>query len=464
MPDIDIASLINELEKKLKPYKGNEFTFSKLPESGINGDEVLENLYNFASVENSGWKAGKVSGAVYHGEDHLLKFLDKVYSAYSQSNALHPDIWPSITKFENEIVSMAASIMNGPAGARGAVTSGGTESILLAMKTYRDYFRESKGITEPEIILPTSSHAAFLKACDYFCIKPVFVRLDKDFRANVEEVRSAVTKNTVAIVGSAPSFPYGVLDPIEEMSKIALESGIGMHVDACLGGFVIPWAEGLGYQTGRFDFRLPGVTSISMDTHKYGFGPKGTSVILYRNSELFQKQLYANGTWQGGIYFTPTMAGSRPGFPIVAAWAVMLTMGNSGYREAARKILDTGRYIKQKAGEIEGLKILGNPLWVIALSSDVVDPYTVSDVMAGKGWMLSGLSNPPAFHIALTMRHTHDGVRDKFIQDLKEAVEKTRTSTSIPSGMAPVYGMTSALPEEQARFFLKSIVEWLYSD
>lgn len=463
MDNFDISEMMSELGKRLKPYNDSEPSYRKLPESGFDMDNLLDFLRRFSESENRSWKNGKVSGAVYHGGDELLGFLDQVYHLYSQANPLHPDIWPSLTKFENEIVSMSSSIMNGDGSVRGAVTSGGTESILLAMKTYRDYYRSTKGITDPEIILPTSAHAAFLKACDYFCIKPVFVDLDENYVADTEKIRELITPNTIALVGSAPSFPYGTMDPIEEMSKIAQEYNVGMHVDACLGGFIIPWAEKLGFHTGRFDFSLPGVTSISMDTHKYGYGPKGTSVVLYRNSDLFQQQIYATGTWQGGIYFTPTIAGSRPGYPIVAAWAVMLLMGEKGYRESSKKILETGKFLKEKIAEINDLKILGNPLWVISMSSDTLDPYAVSDLMGKRGWMLSGLTNPPAFHIALTIRHTYPGVKEEFIRDLKESVTEAKFAGKSNGGMAPVYGMASALPEEQVRFFLKNIVEWLYS-
>lgn len=463
MDELDINKMMGDLSSRLKPYDRSSIKYRKLPEDGISGDSLLEKLSSFEKREDKPWKEGMVSGAVYHGDEKLLRFLDKVYSIYSQSNPLHPDVWPSLTKFENEIVSMCANIMKGNEAVRGAVSSGGTESILLAMKTYRDYYREKKNITEPEIILPSSAHVAFLKACDYFCMTPKIVDLDENFKVNLEKVKESITPNTVAIVGSAPSFPYGVIDPIEELSKIASEHGIGMHVDACLGGFIIPWAEKLGYRTGKFDFSLPGVTSISMDTHKYGFAPKGTSVVLYRNSDLFQEQLYANGTWQGGIYFTSTMSGSRPGYPIVAAWAVMLLMGEKGYMESSRKILETGKLIKEEVNKIDGIKVLGDPLWVIAMSSDKYDPYRIFDIMGEKGWMLSGLSNPPAFHFALTMRQTYPGVRERFIADLKASVIEASRKGSSQSGMAPVYGMTSALPEEQVRLFLKNIVEWLYS-
>ncbi len=463
MDDLDVTGMMNDLRRRLKPYDDPRRKISDMPENGMKKEDILGQLRKYAETENEPWKHGMVSGAVYHGGDELLDFLEKVYHIYSQSNPLHPDIWPSLTKMENEIVAMSSGIMNGGESVRGSVTSGGTESILLAMKTYRDYYRSVKGISEPEIILPTSAHAAFLKACDYFCMKPVFVELDHEFRVDVEKVREAVNHNTVAIVGSAPSFPYGIIDPIEELSRIAAEHNIGMHVDACLGGFVIPWAEKLGYHTGKFDFSLPGVTSISMDTHKYGFGPKGTSVLLYRNSDLFQQQIYANGTWQGGIYFTPTMAGSRPGYPIVAAWAVMMIMGRKGYMESSRKILETGKFIKEGIRKIPGISILGDPLWVIAMSSEKGGAYRIMDIMGKKGWMLSGLANPPAFHIALTMRQTYPGVREKFLEDLRSSVEEASMGSRSEAGMAPVYGMASALPEEQVSFFLKNIVEWLYS-
>ncbi len=462
MDDTGISGMMEDLRKRLKPYDPDS-GISRLPDKGWRKDDILSMLEKYAEWENKQWKNGMVSGAVYHGGEELLDFLDKIYHLYSQSNPLHPDIWPSLTKMENEIVAMSSGIMNGNEAVRGSVTSGGTESILLAMKTYRDYFRYKRGITQPEIILPTSAHAAFLKACDYFCMKPVLVDLDDRFRVDVEKVKGAITPNTVAIVGSAPSFPHGAMDPIEELSEIAVDHNIGMHVDACLGGFIIPWAEKLGYHTGKFDFSLPGVTSISMDTHKYGFGPKGTSVLLYKNSELFQHQIYANGTWQGGIYFTPTMAGSRPGYPIVAAWSVMMFMGRKGYEESARKILETGKFIKDGIRKIPGIKILGDPLWVIAMASENDDTYSIMDIMGKKGWMLSGLSNPPAFHIALTMRHTYPGVREKFLQDLRESVEASVKGERSETGMAPVYGMASALPQEQVDFFLKNIVEWLYS-
>jgi len=451
------------LEKSLKPYKKSVEGFRTLPEKGVPREKILDILSRMASTENKGWEEGRVSGAVYHGEDELVSFLEKVHAIYSQCNPLHVDIFPSVVKFDTEIVAMCSSIVHGDERVRGSVSSGGTESILLAMKAYRDLYRKKKGISRPQVILPKSAHVAFSKACDYFEMEPIYVDLDEDFRVDVEKVKGAITPDTIALVGSAPCYPFGTYDPIEALSDIAKEKGIGFHVDGCLGGFITPWAKRAGYNVPEANFLSQGVTSISMDTHKYGFGPKGTSVILYRGSELFQHHLYVATNWQGGIYFTPTMAGSRPGFPMAAAWAVMLMMGDQGYFESAKKILDTGDYIRKEVGNIDGLKILGNPLWVIAISSDRFDPYLVLEGMSRKKWMLSGLMNPPAFHIHLTLRHTKEGVKEAFVRDLKLSAGEVADGKIDSTPMAPIYGLSSTLPKADVELFMKNIVEWLYS-
>jgi len=463
MDGINFESIISELRKNLRPYDEVEGSTTRIPERGIDENILIERITQYTKRENIPWQQGKVSGAVYYGDEPLLSFYDKLYHIVSQTNALHPDIWPSISKFEREIVSMSASLMKGDYGTRGSVSSGGTESILLAMKTYRDYFRKKKNITNPEIILPSSAHPAFLKACEYFCIRPVITDLDQDFRADVEKIKENINDNTIGIIGSAPNFPFGTFDPIPEIAEISMDKGIGMHVDACLGGFINPFVRESGYDIVDSDFSVEGVTSISMDTHKYGYAPKGTSVILYRNSDFFQNQIYANATWQGGIYFSPTLQGSRAGFPIVAAWAAMQLMGYDGYKKAAKEILDAGDYIKRSVEKIDGLKVIGTPLWVIAITSDLMDPYLVWEAMGKSGWMLNGLSNPAGFHIALTHRHTLKGVKESFVEDLRKAAELVRSGKISASSMAPIYGMASTLPRESVDLFLKSIVEWLYS-
>ena len=459
----DISSLMTGLGKLFKPYKGVFPEFRSLPSKGINRDEVLSILRKMASEEDKSWKSGRVSGAVYHGGDDIVSLYEDVFSIYPLANPLHPDVWPSLVKLESEVVAMCASMLHGDRNVRGSVTMGGTESILLAMKAYRDYYRHKKGITEPEVIIPKSAHAAFLKAAEYFNIRVKIVDLDDEFKVDVEKVKESITKNTIAIVGSAPNFPYGTIDPIKELAEIAMDHGIGMHVDAALGGFILPFARKLGYNIPPFDFEVEGVTSINLDTHKYGYAPKGSSVILYRDPELFKYQVYAVGDWTGGIYFTQTTLGSKPGFTIAATWAVMLYLGEEGYMRITKEILETGRYIIDEVRKISELKILGDPLWIIAISSDSINPYVIMDYMAQRGWHLIGLINPPAFHIALTYRHTLPGVKEAFINDLRESIKDALEKGQSTTGLAPIYGATAFLPKDQLDAILRYVVDWLYN-
>ncbi|MBF0353111.1 MAG: aminotransferase class V-fold PLP-dependent enzyme [SAR324 cluster bacterium] len=445
------TQIMKDLEQSSKPYRNDFATHTCIPKKGINRDAVLQDMRAMRDLEISRWKDGYVSGAVYHGDEQHIDFLNQVYALHSQSNPLHSDLWPSITKFEAEIVAMTAHMLgssqNSPAkDVCGVVTSGGTESILLAMKTYRDHARETRGILKPEMVVPVTVHAAFDKASQYFNIKMVRVPVGRDYRTNIRAAKKAVNSNTIVMVGSSPSFPHGVIDPIEELSTFALEKGIGFHTDACLGGFLLPWAEKLGYAVPPFDFRLPGVTSISADTHKFGYAAKGTSVILYRTPELRHYQYYTVADWPGGMYFSPTFAGSRPGALIAACWAAMVSMGEQGYMDAAGKILKTADTIKREIRNIPELHLLGDPLWVISFASKTLDIYRIMDYMTQKHWNLNGLHKPSAVHLCVTLRHTQTGVAERFIQDLKEAVAYVRLQPKTRGGMAPVYGLAATLP------------------
>ncbi len=434
-----------DLEGSIKPYKDKFATFTQLPETGRYRAEILREMESLRNQEEMKWKDGFVSGAVYHGDQEHIEFLNQVYAINSQSNPLHADVWPSAAKFEAEIVAMTAHMLNGP-DACGTVSSGGTESIMLAMKTYRDWARETKGITKPEMIAPVTAHAAFDKASQYFGIKTIHIPVDSDFRADVEAARRAVSRNTVVIAGSAPSFPHGAIDPIEELSELARRHGIGFHADACLGGFVLPWAERLGYPVPKFDFRLPGVTSISVDTHKYGYAAKGTSVILYRDQELRHYQYYTATDWPGGLYFSPTFAGSRPGALSAACWAAMTSMGVQGYMDATKRILATADVIKQGIREIPELHLMGDSLFVVAFASDTLDIYKVLDRMTHRKWSLNGLHKPSCVHICVTLRHTQPGVAERFLEDLRESVAYVKAHPQENGSMAPVYGMAATMP------------------
>jgi len=452
--------LMHDLERSVKPYGAEFASFTRLPTAGRSRDEIITEMEALCEIEKPRWQDGYASGAVYHGDAEHIAFLNRVYALNSQSNPLHSDLWPSATKYEAEIVSMVAHLLGADATDSeicGTVSSGGTESILLAMKAYRDWARDHKGITQPEMIMPVTAHAAFEKAAQYFNIKPIRIPVDQDYRADVEAARQALTRNTIVIVGSAPSFPHGMIDPIEELSEIARQQQIGFHTDACLGGFILPFAEKLGYPIPPFDFRLPGVTSLSVDTHKYGYAAKGTSVVLYRGAELRHYQYYTTTDWPGGLYFSPTFAGSRPGALSAACWAALIAIGEQGYLKATKKILETAVYIRQGIEAIPELRVLGDPLWTIAFTSDTLDIYRVMDFMTGRKWSLNGLHKPSAVHLCITLRHTQPGVADRFLADLKAAVDHVKAQPAATGGFAPIYGMAATIP---FRGLVSDMLKW----
>lgn len=460
--------MILQLEHSLKPYKNVLESFVKLPPEGLPHEKILHDIKMMSEAESVKWKQGLVSGGIYHGGEEHIAFQNEVYALQSQNNPLHADLFPSAGKFESEIVSMVAHILGKGTAQHnqevcGTVSSGGTESILMAMKTYRDQAEQERGITQPEMILPVTAHPAFDKAAQYFKINQKKIPITAEGIADVRAVRKAITKNTIVIIGSAPSFPHGLIDPIQEMSDIALAHHIGFHTDCCLGGFVLPFAEKLGYPVPVVDFRLPGVTSISVDTHKYGYAAKGTSVLLYRTPELRHYQYFTTTEWPGGLYHSPTIAGSRPGGLSAACWASLVSMGESGYLEATRAIFETAKYIIDESKKIDDLRIIGNPWWVIAYESPTLNIYEVLDQMTQRGWNINGLQKPPAFHIAITLTHTRTGVKERFIRDLRDAVAYVRTHPNSKEGLAPIYGMAAHMPfRGVVSDMLKSYLDLIY--
>ena len=446
-----------EMRASLKPYGDRFPAYARLPGEGRDNEEILREMEALKELEDSRWEDGFVSGAVYHGDPDHIRFLNRAYEINSQTNPLHSDLWPRVVKYESEIVSMTADMLGaseaGGSGTNDAVcgvmTSGGTESIMLAMKAYRDWARDVKGISEPEMVVPSSAHAAFDKAAECFGMKIKHVPVAGDYRADVSATRKAISRNTAVMVGSSPGFPHGVIDPIAELSELAHERGIGFHTDACLGGFVLPWARKLGYDVPPFDFRVPGVTSMSADTHKFGYAAKGTSVVLYRGYELRHYQYFKNTEWPGGVYFTPTFAGSRPGALSAVCWAAMVSMGQDGYMEATGRILETAAVIRRGIEDIPGLYVLGDPLWVIAFGSDEVDIYGVLELMTEKRWNLNALQNPASAHICVTLRHTQPGVAERFVEDLRGAVKAARESADGEDSKVALYGMATTFPDRR---------------
>lgn len=458
----EYEKMLAEIRRGAKPYADELPRTTVLPTQGRTRSDVLTDMRALAERERSRWHDGFVSGAVYHGDDAHTEFLSAVYAAFSQTNPLHADLWPSVIKYEAEIIAMTADMLgaahvgNKPTGKGwfgpvvGVVSSGGTESIMLAMKTYRDWARAERGITRPQVIAPSSAHVAFDKAAQSFGIELERIPVGSDFRADVAATRRAIGRNTICLVGSAPGFPHGTIDPITELSELARAHKIGFHTDACLGGFLLPFARELGYAVPPFDFALPGVTSMSADTHKYGYAAKGTSVVLYRSAALRRYQFFTATDWPGGMYLSPTFAGSRPGALSAACWAALVSMGKSGYLEATGKILATARTIKDGIAAIDGLRVLGDPLWVIAFAAEGMDIYRVLDVMTAKHWNLNGLHLPPAVHLCITLRHTQPGVAERFLADLRDAVDHVRKTPGEKGGLAPIYGLAGTLPVRSA--------------
>lgn len=455
-------SMLAGMAATLKPYRDELTTYSQLPHEGRPTSEVLEEMRDLQARETPRWEEGFASGAVYHGDPKHIDFLNDAYATASQANPLHADLWPSATKYEAEIVSMTAHMLGANHAAEpicGTVTSGGTESILLAMKAYRD----RAGRKRPEMVVPVTAHAAFDKAAQYFGIKKVVVPVDDRCQADLRAVRRAINRNTVVVVGSAPAFPHGVVDPIEAMADLARRRGVGFHTDACLGGFILPWAARLGHPVPAFDFSVPGVTSMSVDTHKHGYAAKGTSVVLYRGKELRRHQYFALTDWPGGLYVSPTLAGSRPGALSAACWAAMVSIGERGYLDATRRILDTSAKIRTGIDAIPELRVLGDPMWVIAFGSDSLNIYRVLEHLGNRGWSLNGLHKPAAIHICVTLRHTAEGVVERFLEDLRMAVNEVRENPGDAGTTAPVYGMAASLPFRGAvSDLLKRYMDLLY--
>ncbi|KAL3892346.1 hypothetical protein ACJMK2_004559 [Sinanodonta woodiana] len=388
----------------------------------------------------------KISYSVDH--DTLVR---EFHHAFLHENALNPMIYPSLRKMETEIISMTAAMLNGSREAVGFLTSGGTESNMMAVKTYRDRARKLwPHIKKPNIVTPITIHPTIDKAAHYFGLEVIHTPIGPDFRADVSALAKAINSNTIMIAASAPQFCHGVVDPIGEISDIALRRGLPFHVDACFGGFMLPWVEKLGYPVPPFDFRCQGVTSVSADIHKYGYGTKGSSVIVYRNSEIRKFQIYTYAQWPGGLYGSPSMAGTRPGGNIAASWASMKALGEDGYLRKAKELMETT--IKLKAGiqNIQGLCILGEPhmtAFAIGSSDPDINMQAVADVMEQRGWKMERNMNPDSIHCSILPHHV--GVVDELLAVLKSSAQEVKENKSLAKkGTAAMYGMMATIPDK----------------
>ncbi len=439
------------------PYAAQYGVNRAMPQKGRPREEILRELHEMASAEDATWSNGKCSGTMYCGDFEHYGFLNEAYGLFCHVNALQRDMCPSATRFEGEIIAMTLDMLHADAARPaanpcGAVTSGGSESILSALIAYRDKYRAERGITQPQIILPETAHAAFYKGAHLFGIDTVQAPIDPvTTRVDVDFVGQHIGPNTIALVGSAGNYGYGTVDPIEQLSELAVKHDIGLHVDGCLGGFILPWGEALGYDIPRFDFRLPGVTTISADTHKFGYGPKGSSVLAFRDRSLREYLYFMLQEWSGGKYISPGIAGSRSGGLLAATWAAMVSLGREGYMRYAKQIFETSFAMQKAVRSHPELRLMGVPTFCFSFTSDVFDIYHVNDFMKERGWRLNGQQHPNAVHMCVTRPQTRSGLVEAFGRDLADAVEYAKNPPRETPITGAVYGgLPKGVPAIQA--------------
>jgi glutamate/tyrosine decarboxylase-like PLP-dependent enzyme len=410
------------------PYADRYTVLRGLPSEGRDHATVLAELREMATEEDRAWEHGKASGSFYCGDHEHYRFMAEAFGLYGHVNALQRDIAPSATRFEGEIIAMGLDLMHAEAAAErghepvGLVTSGGSGSIAHAMLAYREQ-GYSNGIRTPNVVKAETAHPAFDKACHLFGIEIRKAPIDPvTTQVDVDAMAAMVDGHTIALVASAGNYGYGTIDPIDRLSEVAVARGIGLHVDGCLGGFILPFGEQLGYEIAPFDFRLPGVTTISADTHKYGYGFKGTSILMFRDKALRNGQYFFMTDWSGGRYTSPGMDGSRSSGLLAATWASMVVHGRSGYLEKAKRIFQTAFAMQEEVRSHSSLMLMGRPTFCFSFRSDDYDVYHVNDFMRTRGWRLNGQQRPNALHMAVTGPQTQPGVVEAWATDLADAV------------------------------------------
>lgn len=394
-----------------------------LPEAGTPWHELEAEMRALAASDVD-WRRGRTAVYVFNAGEEVHRVGREAYAMFMAENGLGLRAFPSLKRMEEEVVGFGLSLLHAPPDAAGDMTSGGTESIAMAMKACRDWWRARGRPTDGgEVVAPRSAHPAFDKAAHMLGLTVVRTPLGADLRADPQAMAEAVGERTLMLVGSAPCFPYGLIDPIEEIAALARERGLWMHVDACVGGYFIPFAAMNGVAIEPFDFAVEGVWSMSADLHKYGYAPKGASTVLYRSAEMRACQVFDVDVWPNGRMTTPTMAGTRPGGAIAAAWAVMRHLGIAGYREKAAQVVAARRAVQEGVTGL-GFRALGEPrLGLLAFGDPSRDVLAVADAMRERGWVSSRVAAPDGIHLMLSPAHV-DFVAD-YLEDLAAATAET---------------------------------------
>ncbi|MBL7713869.1 MAG: aspartate aminotransferase family protein [Bdellovibrionales bacterium] len=414
------------------------------------------------------WKHAKTWSLVYHVSDEHTEFLKKAYGKFFTENLLNPLAFKSLKKMETEVVQMVADLLHAGPEAVGTINSGGTESLLLAAKSARDRARKTRPwIRNPEVLAVQTTHVALEKACATLGIKFRSVGTRDDYRADVDQLRRAVNRNTILIAASAPQYPQGVIDPIEEIAAIALDKNIPFHVDACIGGFFLPFMKDADRRLPAWDFRVKGVTSISADLHKFGYTAKGASALIYRDMSYLKHQFFVSALWSGGFFGSPSMPGTRPGGAISAAWATLQKFGRQGYEEMVQKTMEVAERFKKGIEAIPELQVLGNPdMSLIAYATrdpSSINIYAIADQLEKKGWLIDRQQSPACIHATVTLNHAQ--AIDAYMADLRQAVETVKKNPQLAKeGQAGMYGLAAKIPVKGlVNMEILKVMEGLYS-
>ncbi|MCP4498838.1 MAG: aspartate aminotransferase family protein [Deltaproteobacteria bacterium] len=438
----------------------------KIPTGGRDKTELLHEMAHMGG-NDANWKEGRTWSLVYYVSEEHTRFLKDAHSLYFSENAVNPMAFQSLKRLESEVVQMTCGMLKAPAEGVGTMTSGGTESILLAVKTYRERARKKQPwIRNPEMVVPSTIHPAFHKAAHLFGLKVRIAQVGKDQRVTAAAMKKKVNRNTVMVAASAPQYAHGVIDPIADIGAMAQKRNIPLHVDGCFGGFMLPWIEKLGYDVPLWDFRVPGVTSISADLHKYGYAAKGASVITYRSMDYLKHQFFVEIDFPGGIYISPSLPGTRAGGPIAAAWASLMAMGEDGYLEKAKEAMEVADTLKKGIGEIDGIEVVGKPsATVVAYQSydKSVDLYAVADILTEKKWGVDRQQNPASIHC--TCNANNAAIVEEYLADLKEAVHHVKAHPELRTqGEAAIYGLMSKVPlRGVVESTVRKVMESMYS-
>lgn len=446
----------------LYPYSTSTETFRRVPAEPVDRETILAEITAMAHAEDERGDEGKVSGSIYAGDHAHYHFLGRVFDQFSHANVLQRDMYPSATKFEGEIIAMTSDLLHGTG--IGVVTGGGSESLITALYAYREQAR-ARGVTQPNVVMPVTAHCSLDKGAHWMDVEVRHAPLTDGYVADVAAMADLVDDQTVALVGSAGNFAHGLIDPIEELAELARSRGIGLHVDGCLGGWLLPWVERLGYDVPPWDFRVEGVTSISADTHKYGYALKGSSVLLYREKELRKHQYFTYPNWPGGLYVSPGFAGSRSGGILASTWAALVATGESGYLAAADAIMKTATAIKEGIREgIPELEVIGDPLFLIAFkAAGDLDIYLVNDSLIAQGWRMIALQHPAALHFCITRPNARPGIAEAYLEALRAAVAYAQEHKGKKALSGAVYGFGgTALGTEMVKFAMARFLDAMH--